>query len=576
MDFQSVDKKIDHHSTSANLSTILEFGTQINSSRIPEFVLNNILFTCLAKFLVSKGAIYLFNKKNLFLRASKGIAIEKIDQEIKIHSKSSKQKLKDSAEIARIKTKYDFQIVELIHTSDQELGILFLGKKLNGAEFNEDDVYLLQAILNISAPAIENSNFIDELKIVNQELKSKVTQIRALFEMSKEFSLLLDAKNVSKLLSYTIMGNLLVKRYTFLYKQKNMMKVLDTNFSEGSFGTDDQLDEIGQKLDEYNILTSTRADEFKEEISKSLSQIEIDLVVPMQIKNETIGLILLGRKSSGEDYSENDMEFLESLGSVAMVSLENARLFKEAIEKQKMEEDLAIGKEIQQNLFPKVIPKSIVYDISALNISSKQVGGDYYDVFRLNDKEILILIADVSGKGVGASLLMANLQAFIKSLTKFEFDLCSLTSKVNDLLVENLTPGKFITFFWGILNEDTRTIKYVNAGHNPPLLVRDKKITGLDKGGMILGVMKSLQNYNCETVPLEEGDIICLFTDGVTEAKNSTDEEYSEERLYEKILDNINCDPKTIIEKITGDLKEFSSQVEQSDDITLLIVRVNS
>jgi sigma-B regulation protein RsbU (phosphoserine phosphatase) len=569
MDSPRANDKEDPRLTSANLSTILEFGSLINSSRIPEFVLNNLLFTCFAKFLISRGAIYLFHKNKLLLKASKGIAIENIDREINLQTNSFEQKLKDTVEMKRIKSRYNFQTAEPILTSTQELGILFLGKKLDGGEFTQDNVNLLRAILNISAPAIENSNFMEELKIVNQELRSKITQIRALFEMSKEFSLLLDAKSVSKLLSYTIMGNLMIKKYVFFYKQQNELKVLDANFTHKG------LEEIGRKLNEYNILTSSRADDFRDEISDLLEQLEIVLIVPMQIKNRTIGLILLGRKSSGEDYSGNDMEFLESLGSVAVVSLENARLFNETIEKQKMEEDLAIGKEIQQNLFPKVIPQSDVFDISGINIPSKQIGGDYYDVFRLNDKEILILIADVSGKGVGASLLMANLQAFIKSLTKVEFDICSLTVKVNDLLFENLIPGKFITLFWGILNEETRVIKYVNAGHNPPLLVRNKEIRCLEKGGIILGIMKSFQEYNCETIQLEKDDIICLFTDGVTEAKNSADEEYSDERLHRRINECVNHDAKTIIKKITDDIKNFSPLVEQSDDITLLVVRVN-
>ncbi len=570
MDSQKAENQNNFRTTSANLSTILEFGSQINSSRIPEFVLNNILFTCLAKFLASKAAIFLFNKNKLVLKASKGCTIEKNESEINLPQKIDKSNYSSIKEVSNIKSKYSFEVVEPIHSSKQDLGLLFLGKKLDNNKFTEEDMILLRAMLNISAPAIENSKFIDELKIVNQELNSKITQIRALFEMSKEFSLLLDAKSVSRLLSYTIMGNLLVKRFAFLYKEYKEMRLLDSNFAK------DELGDLCLSLDRYNILTSTKTNEFDDEISKTLKKLELELVVPMQIKNETIGLILLGRKSSREDYSENDMEFLESLGSVAMVSLENARLFKEAIEKQKMEEDLAIGKEIQQNLFPKIIPMSKVFDIAAINISSKQVGGDYYDVFRLNEKEILILIADVSGKGVGASLLMANLQAFVKSLTKVEFDLCKLTSKVNDLLVENITPGKFITFFWGILNEELRTFKYVNAGHNPPLLARDKKINELDKGGMILGVLKSLQDYQCETIKLETDDLICLFTDGVTEAKNFADEEYSDERLIAKILTNAESDAKKVIEKITHDIKKFSSSAEQSDDITLLVVKINS
>ncbi|MBI2418953.1 MAG: SpoIIE family protein phosphatase, partial [Ignavibacteriales bacterium] len=211
------------------------------------------------------------------------------------------------------------------------------------------------------------------------------------------------------------------------------------------------------------------------------------LAVPLVLQKETKGLLLLGGKLDRTPYTNEDIEFISSIAGLAVVSLENRRLFRDALEKQKMEEELEIAKGIQRNLLPKEIPQLEGYDIAAFTVPSKHVGGDYYDMIWLNEKEINFSIADVSGKGVPASLLMASLQAFLKSVCKQGFAIDTATNLINDLVVENTSDGRFITFFWGTLNPETRMFTYVNAGHNPPLLIRDSKIQYLDKGGIILG-----------------------------------------------------------------------------------------
>ncbi|MCB0750568.1 MAG: PP2C family protein-serine/threonine phosphatase, partial [Ignavibacteriae bacterium] len=274
-------------------------------------------------------------------------------------------------------------------------------------------------------------------------------------------------------------------------------------------------------------------------------------------------------------YSKSDIEYISSIASFAIISIENSRLFDEALEKQKLEKDLEIARSIQQNLLPKKLPKSSVYQIDAVNKTAKMVGGDYFDIVEISKNEILIAIADVSGKGIQASLLMANLQAFLKSIYKQNYKLQEASNFLNDLVSENTTNGSFITFFWGILNLENKQFTYVNMGHNPPLLIRDKKITKLKKGGMILGVMKTVIPYEYETVELKSNDAIILFTDGVTEAMNINNEEYGDERLENLCLQNSENEAKSILKKILADVELHTKGANQSDDITSLILKIN-
>jgi len=202
------------------------------------------------------------------------------------------------------------------------------------------------------------------------------------------------------------------------------------------------------------------------------------------------------------------------------------------------------------------------------------VGGDYFDVIPKDDENCYLAIADVSGKGVPASLLMANLQAFLKSICKQDISLVEGTAMINDLVTENVTGGKFITFFWASINDKDKTISYVNAGHNPPLLVRDGRIIKLKKGGMILGVMKTKHPYLTETLQLQKNDLLVLFTDGISEAMDKGQNEYSDEKLEKLVLSLNNNPAKEVLKSIQSDVKDFTSGAVQSDDITLLVIKV--
>jgi len=548
-----------------NLNALVEFSRIINESMDLEFILNNVLLTCLGKFLATRGLIALNINGKIELKTSKGIHADVLQQFPEINSGENlfeNEEFKKFLEVGGLCT------AERMNASNECLGIICLGERLNKTPYTEEDIEFLRTIVNISATAIKNSLVVSELTRVNRILDSRVHRLNSLFDLSKEFGLISDAAKVAKLLVYSVIGQFLVSNFAVVALEDDELKILQSRFPKN---------DILHALKKYDIRRINESLE-KEEIGREypeLAELEIEIVVPMQIQGETKGLILLGRRINLLPYNSTDIEFIYSVGSLAIISLENRRLFKEALEKQKMEEELEIARDIQRNLLPHTVPVYQNVHIAAANISSKQVGGDYYDLIPLDNKSFCIAIADVSGKGVPAALLMANLQAFLKVICKHGMDLPDATALINDLITENTMDGKFITFFWGILDCQAKTLYYVNAGHNPPLLVRDGKIKKLMKGGIILGVMKTFTPYETELIELQEGDTLILFTDGITEAKDIDDKEFSDERLEALALELSGRSAQEITAGIQKEVQSFAFGTLQSDDLTLVVLKIN-
>ncbi|MCB0729410.1 MAG: SpoIIE family protein phosphatase [Ignavibacteriae bacterium] len=547
-----------------NLSAIIDFSNNINSNLNLEFALNNLLLTCFGKLKITKGFIALFNDEDeLKINLSKGFKSEIFDTFPHVINGKVGIEIFNSYMSAN-----KFGLVKEIVFSDQLLGFLVLGEKLSKEDFSEEDNQFISTVMQIGSAAIRNVQSFEKLSNVNKVLDSKINQLNSIFDLGKEFSSILEIERVSKLLVYSISAQMLVSKYAIVIFNENSNLILESKYEES------KLNEI-MSSEEINSINSAILLNENNTFCRNCSELGIALIVPMMIKKVKKGLIFLGSRITKNQYSKSDIEYISSIASFAIISIENSRLFDEALEKQKLEKDLEIARSIQQNLLPKKLPKSSVYQIDAVNKTAKMVGGDYFDIVEISKNEILIAIADVSGKGIQASLLMANLQAFLKSIYKQNYKLQEASNFLNDLVSENTTNGSFITFFWGILNLENKQFTYVNMGHNPPLLIRDKKITKLKKGGMILGVMKTVIPYEYETVELKSNDAIILFTDGVTEAMNINNEEYGDERLENLCLQNSENEAKSILKKILADVELHTKGANQSDDITSLILKIN-
>lgn len=408
-----------------------------------------------------------------------------------------------------------------------------------------------------------NENIITENR--NKESKelldSKIEQLSQLYDLSKEFSGILELDYVSKLIIFSIVGQFLVSNFAIIYFDDEL-NVLESRAEAN------EIKKLIQEIDYKNLSDPT----FIKESFSNLHKAGFELILPMQIKNETKGLILLGEKKNKEPYTKHDIEYINSVGSLAIISIENAILFKETLEKQAIERDLETARIIQKNLLPHHIVQPDGFEIAAYSESAKQVGGDYFDLISTSEKNTIFAMGDVSGKGITASLLVANSQAYLKSISKQNLPISEATALLNDLVEESTVSGTYITFFWGILNSK-KELTYVNAGHNPPLLVRNGELKKLEKGGLILGMMKTMMPYESEIIKLESGDFIIVFTDGVTEAMNSSEEEYSDEKLEELCRSLNTQSAEEAKELILNDVKKFTAGFEQSDDLTLMVIK---
>ena len=550
----------------------------INSSLELPFILSHILLTIMGKTLASRGLAMLATARTQFEVAM----VKGFPQELTGRLVEARAVPRGAFAIgdldarrhawARLLREEGVAFVLPLVIERRTIGILGFGGRPAGRPVAARDVTYLRSLANIAASAIEKIRTIGELRRVNRQLDQKIQDLGTLFETGKEFSALLDPDRQVRLLELSLLGRFLPARYLISLRQGADMAVVASKLP-GQLPQGELLAALARTsapVRIQEIVVSGSVD-----TREALRALGMSVVVPIRLQGETRGLILLGGKMSGEDFSQADLEFLTSIGNLAIISLENARLFKEAIEKQKLEDELMIAREIQKGLLPSVLPDIPGFQVSAANISSKQVGGDYYDVLALPSGRFIIAIGDVSGKGSPAALLMANLQATIRALVPLGAGLGELTGRVNDLMCENTGGNKFVTFFWGAIDPAARTLTYVNAGHNYPYLYHaDGTFERLDRGGMILGILKTTTPYEEASVACRSGDALVLFTDGVSEAMSTESEEYGEERLEGVIGRSAGESAGEILEAIHRDVLLHATGAQQSDDITMMVLRV--
>jgi len=556
-----------------DITPLFEFSTVVNSSLDLKFILGTVLLTLMGKLLLGKSVVLIKTTGKYFkIENSKGVPASLAEHDILFRRVPHKAFSLTKKSFPEALPLLEGGIVRMfpIISHGVVLGFFGIGKRLGNGSLSSTERGFVEAIISISAAAIEKGIAFNEIKSVTRALDSKVQELKTLFELSKEFNAIFDRDKLLKLFTFTIMGQVGASRYAVCLKNgETLTSRVDAN----------QLAEFKESIFDaitYPVLVADLRGKDARTLKERCSLQGIVALVPLQVQNETKGILCLGDRLRGGTYSESDLEFIYSLGNLAIISLENSRLFKEAIEKQRLENELNVAREIQKGLLPRSLPKIRGMEIAAVNISSKQVGGDYYDVISVRNGRYVIAIGDVSGKGTPASLLMANVQATIRTLVHFELPLSEMTSLVNRLICDNTGNDKFITFFWGIFDPDEMTFHYVNAGHNHPFVIRaDNSIERLTEGGIILGVVREALPYQEGTLRLGKGDAVVMFTDGISEAMNTEGVDYTEERMEILLKATSSLSAEGILEKIQSEIARYTSGAPQSDDITLVVMKAS-
>lgn len=298
------------------------------------------------------------------------------------------------------------------------------------------------------------------------------------------------------------------------------------------------------------------------------------LAVPLSVDIKDIfGIIYADSPTNEATFSEENLNILTTLASVAAIRVENARLLEERFERERMERELELATEIQQTFQPTAPPIMDDYELQGISFSCYEIGGDYYDFISLPGKKMLVALGDVSGKGTAAALLMSSLHAAIHAQVAAKTSLHELVKSVNLYLAENTPPNRFVTLFIAELDPASGVLSYINAGHNPPLIGRaDGNIQQLDSGGFPLGILPQAE-YEVGQLRLDSGDTLVIYSDGVSEANNLKEEEFGVERLSQVISKNITASAAGMRDKVESALSAFTQNAPANDDITLVIVK---
>jgi sigma-B regulation protein RsbU (phosphoserine phosphatase) len=399
----------------------------------------------------------------------------------------------------------------------------------------------------------------------------------ALAALSREIPTSLDRAGLLELIDERIRGLLHPTSLYFVEAEDGIISVPD---GDGSFVMPWLSTVILQRREPVTPETiqtelqrnvpATIANQRNLEISR-VSAANLEVFVPAFAGDRLVGGLALGPKRSEVAYDGSELEVLKTVASQLAVQLENIRLYTEEVERQKIEEELSVARAIQRRLLPAQVPDLSGFELARLNVASAQVSGDYYDFVDLGETWGLV-IADVSGKGLPASLLASNLQASIRALATYRSEPAAIFTAVNTTLYESTDPERFATAFLACLDPGTGLIRYANAGHNYPILRRsDGRIEELARGATPLGAFPGIDYQEART-GLEPGDVLVLYTDGVTETEDPEGDQFGEKRLEDLLHRCHGCTAETIVDRIR-DAVDSHGEGSAGDDMTLIVVR---
>ena len=298
------------------------------------------------------------------------------------------------------------------------------------------------------------------------------------------------------------------------------------------------------------------------------------LCLPIRNKRgKIIAALQLLNKQSGP-FTAGDIDFLLALSDHMALALENAQLHRAQLEKERLEREMALARDIQRSLLPETPPELPGYDIVVLNEPCYEVGGDYYDFLQLDPNTLMVVIADVEGKGISSAMVMSNLQAMLRALAPGVHSLERLAESLNHMILTGTRGGKYLTMFLGVIDIPGRSISYVNCGHVPPVIVRTQgEPVDLTEGGMVVGLLDNLK-YERGQVRFQPGDVLILCTDGITESMDREGEEYGSKRLVECVQNSISHTAARIVNAVAADVSAYSRLGTHLDDKVLVAIRV--
>ncbi|MBS1559742.1 MAG: SpoIIE family protein phosphatase [Bacteroidetes bacterium] len=395
-----------------------------------------------------------------------------------------------------------------------------------------------------------------------KRIERKELELGALLEISQAINNNLAEDSLYKIFNFTLRSQLQIKKLAlFVFDRVWSCKVSFGSVKNYSKITLDDRVKMVKNIHQINEFPNCELDEF-------------DLVIPISHKSETLALVFVGGLETQITQHDSGIKFIQALSNIIVVAIENKKLARQQLEQEAFRKELEIASDVQRFLFPDKLPNTDKLKIEASYLPHDRVGGDYYDYIPINANQFLVCVADVSGKGIPAALLMSNFQASLHTLLRQTPNLTEIVEALNYQVLDSAKGEKFITFFAAIYDLKLKTIVYINAGHNPPILCDQAGVRLLEEGSTVLGALHPLPFIREGFIENIEQFTLFAYTDGLTETVSEDNNEFGLPALIDYFKDNSWKDLKTIHNDIIIALDTFKGRNPYRDDITMLSCRV--
>lgn len=582
------------HSRMMAMMSRLEFADTVNSSLDLGEILDVFLLTAMGKMLTTTGVVLVQEQPGVMtVRSCRGPGAAaarggqvRIRRPFKRPVRAPSES--ESAPRSGLAALFDHQVLAPLRLNllvpvwhkEKFIGAAGFGRRVTGQPYDKADLQYFASLASIAATAIENGLVYEEVRGLNRDLQLKIFQLSSLFDVSRELVSSFDSQDILKMAVNSLVGQTAVKRCLVLSWAADGTGGLHVSLKRGLPLGEKELKRLAgidsaaldQLAGEHFDLSDIRR--LNRPLARLLSRWELDCFFPMRTSGPQCDLLAVGRKLTGASLTGTEREFVSTLCAQAVTAMENAQMHSQMVEKERLEKELSIARNIQKSLLPGSVPAIQGLDLAQTSMPCYEVGGDYHDFIDCGEGRLGLVVGDVTGKSTPASLVMASVQASLRALTMQPgLAPASLISMINNLLFRSTEPNRFVSFFFGMLDTGTGRMEFINAGHNPPMQIgSDGTAKDLLGGGMVLGLFENAPYQSHETV-LAPGDLLLLFTDGLSEANNPEEEEFGEQRISETAHKLRHLDADRICQGILDEVRLFQRGLKPHDDLTLVVVK---
>jgi sigma-B regulation protein RsbU (phosphoserine phosphatase) len=554
----------------SELISLLDFTTTLSSSLSGDEILDAALLMLMGELQTTRGCLLVRGEDDRFrVRVARGLPDE-APVEVTLGGIAEPSLLeRSSGRAPAVFSQLGLEVVAPVFRRDNCIAALGLGPRAGGRPFGAEESAFLRSVAACAATPIENGLIYEELRRLNRRLSAKVFQLHNLFDLSRELVASFDEEAIQQLVMTTLMGHLMVSRAAlYLRRPEGLVLAHARGLPAGERGplpgtATAALDRLVAPADVAELPVGA--------LRERLLADGMALAVPVTVGQQVEGVLAVGERVSRAPFGEEDREFAQTLARQALAALESVRLHRVQVEKQRQDKELQIAREIQRSLFPSEVPSVPGFEIAATSRSCYEVGGDHYDFIPLEDGRLAFAVADVSGKGTPASILMASVHASLRALAG-SAPIPPLMDRLNRFLFESTQLNRYATLFYAELDPRKGRLGYANAGHIPPYRLSRNSVERLEAGGPALGMLEGTR-FDAGETALAPGDVLAVVTDGVTEALSPDDREFGDGRVVETLRGARTQSASAILEALVAAVETWTGERGCSDDLTALVLK---